>query len=146
MNIIFLLTPKSDVAYIYDDFSMRQVLEKMEYHRYTAIPVIDREGLYIGTLTEGDLLWVIKNECSLNIRDAERLLVKDIPRHTSNQALPISTDLNDIVQMALNQNFVPLVDDRGIFIGIVTRKNIIQYFYGIYSSLKTEEREAAGQD
>jgi CBS domain-containing protein len=142
MNVIFLLTPKADVAFIYNDFNLRQVLEKMEYHRYTAIPIIDHDGKYVGTLTEGDLLWVIKNEYSLNFQAAEHLLVQDIPRHANNQALPISTDLEDIVQMALNQNFVPLVDDRGIFIGIVTRKNIIKYF----QELSIRKREKRGNE
>ena len=62
MNIAFLLTPKADVAYIYDDFTVRQVLEKMEHHGYTAVPVINRGGGYVGTITEGDLLWYIKNQ------------------------------------------------------------------------------------
>ena len=72
MNLAFLLTPKADVAYIYDDFTLRQVLEKMEHHGYTAIPIINREGEYVGTLTEGDLLWYIKNEHLLNLYDAEQ--------------------------------------------------------------------------
>ena len=44
MNIAFLLQPKSDTAFLYDDFTLRQGLEKMRHHGYTAIPVIDREG------------------------------------------------------------------------------------------------------
>ena len=50
-----------------------------------------------------------------------------VPRHHDNSALPISTDIQDIFDLALNQNFVPVVDDRGIFIGIITRKNILQH-------------------
>ena len=66
MNIMFFLTPKSNVAYIYDDYSLRQALEKMEYHQYSAIPMIDRRGHYVGTLTEGDLLWYIKGRATLH--------------------------------------------------------------------------------
>ena len=63
MNILFFLTPKSEVAYVYDTDTVRQVLEKMENQRYSAIPVISKEdGSYIGTLTEGDLLWYIKEQ------------------------------------------------------------------------------------
>ena len=127
MNLAFLLTPKADVAYIYDDFTLRQVLEKMEHHGYTAIPIINREGEYVGTLTEGDLLWYIKNEHLLNLYDAEQEPVTEVPRHHDNSPLPISTDIHDIFDLALNQNFVPVVDDRGIFIGIITRKNILQH-------------------
>lgn len=131
MNIAFLLTPKADVAYIYADATLRQVLEKMEHHRYTAIPIISREGQYIGTITEGDLLWYIKNDCGLDLYEAEQRLISAVPRHRNNMALPISTDIKDIVHLALDQNFVPVVDDRGIFIGIITRKNIIQHYCNI---------------
>ena len=67
MNVLFFLTPKSEVAYIYDDYTMRQTLEKMEYHRYSSIPIINKKGEYVGTMTEGDLLWSIKNDFDLNL-------------------------------------------------------------------------------
>ena len=73
------------------------------------------------------LLWYIKNEHLLNLYDAEQEPVTEVPRHHDNSALPISTDIHDIFDLALNQNFVPVVDDRGIFIGIITRKNILQH-------------------
>lgn len=62
MNVLFFLTPKSQVAYIYDDFTIRQTLEKMEFHRYSAIPILNRKEGYVGTLTEGDLLWALKQQ------------------------------------------------------------------------------------
>ena len=36
--------------------------------------------------------------------------------------------MDELYELAMNQNFVPVTDDEGIFIGIVTRKNIIKYF------------------
>ncbi len=127
MNIIFLLTPKTDVAFVYDDDSLRQVLEKMEHHRYSAIPVIKKTGEYVGTLTEGDVLWLLKNEYALNIKEAEQLSIANVPHHVDNKALSIDTDLQDVLHTSLNQNFVPVVDDRGIFIGIITRRNILKH-------------------
>ena len=124
-----MLTPKADLAYLYDDQNLRQALEKMEYHSYTAIPLIDRAGHYVGTLTEGDLLWTIKNDFALDIKAAAHTKVADIPRHIDNRALPISTQIEDVVYLSLDQNFVPVEDDRGIFIGIITRKTIIKYYY-----------------
>ena len=67
MNVLLFLTPKKEVAYLYEDYSLRQALEKMEYHRYSAIPIISRNGNYLGTLTEGDLLWYIKNLSLIHI-------------------------------------------------------------------------------
>ena len=37
--------------------------------------------------------------------------------------------MEDLLEKTLNQNFVPVVDDLNHFIGIITRKDVIQYFY-----------------
>lgn len=127
MNILLFLTPKKDVAHLYDDYTIRQALEKMEYHRYSAIPIINRNGHYIGTLTEGDILWYIKNNHMLNLEESEQDSILSIPRYHDNKAVNASSDLEDIFKTALNQNFIPVIDDQGIFIGIITRRNIFNY-------------------
>lgn len=129
MNILFFLTPKSEVAYIYDDQALRQVLEIMEYHRYTAVPVINKQGKYIGTITEGDMLWGIKNVYNLSLRGAEHMPVTTIPRRSDNRPVSIDATMEDMIDKALNQNFVPVVDDQENFIGIITRRDIIKYCY-----------------
>ena len=128
MNIAFFLTPKEEIAYVYDDFTLRQVLEKMERYRFAAVPVIRRDGQYVGTLTEGDILWEIKRRSSFSFRDSEVIPIMAVPRRLDNIPVNISTDVREVVEKSLNQNFVPVVDDRGVFIGIITRKNIIGYF------------------
>ncbi len=129
MNVLHFLTPKNEVAFLYDDFSLRQALEKMEYHQYSAIPIITRTGEYVGVITEGDLLWEIKNHDYLTLRDTEDVALCDIHRRTNAQAVRITTSIEDLVVSAMSQNFVPVVDDRNIFIGIVKRKEIIRYCY-----------------
>ena len=129
MNILFFLTPKSDVAYIYADDTIRQALEKMEYHRYSAVPVLNRGGKYIGTITEGDMLWGIKNEYNLSLKGAEQMPVTTIPRRSDNRPVSIDATMEDMIDKALNQNFVPVVDDQEKFIGIITRRDIIRYCY-----------------
>ncbi len=130
MNILFFLTPKSEVAYLYDDQTLRQALEIMEHHRYTAIPMISRLGKYIGTITEGDMLWGIKNEYDLSLKEAEHMPVTVIPRRSDNCPVSIGATMEDMFGKALNQNFVPVVDDQKNFIGIITRKDIMRYCYG----------------
>ncbi len=129
MNILFFLTPKSDVEYIYDDFSLRQTIEKMDHHHYTAIPILSRSGEYIGTITEGDLLRVIKDEFSLTLHEAEDYPIKQVPRRWHNNPVNINCDIEDLLLTAMKQNFVPVVDDNGRFIGIITRKDILNYCF-----------------
>ena len=128
MNILFFLTPKSEVAYIHDDESLRQVLEKMEYHKYSAVPIISRQGTYVGTITEGDLLWYIKNQLDLNLQEARRILITNGPRRSDNTPVSIDSNMEDLLDKAMKQNFVPVLDDKRSFIGIVTRKDIMKYF------------------
>ncbi|MFR3729115.1 CBS domain-containing protein [Lacrimispora sp.] len=129
MNILFFLTPKNEVAYIYEDDSLRQALEKMEYHKYSAIPVINKTGKYVGTITEGDMLWGIKNKLNLSLKESESVTVTEIDRRSDNRPVYADSDMEGLIDKALNQNFVPVVDDQENFIGIITRKDIIRYFY-----------------
>lgn len=130
MNILFFLTPKSEVAHIRDDESVRQALEKMEYHRYSAVPILSQKGKYVGTLNEGDLLWYIKNQLNLSLKDAEKIPVTEVPRRLDNTPVYVNSKMEDLLDKAMNQNFVPVLDDANVFIGIVTRKDIMKYFVG----------------
>lgn len=132
MNILLFLIPKSDVAFVYDHFTIRQALEKMEYHRYSAIPILAKDGKYIGTLTEGDLLWAIKNQYNLNLQQAEEIKISSIKRLRDNVALRANVKMDALLKLTTNQNFVPILDDENTFIGIITRRDIINYFYDTY--------------
>ncbi|KXZ39706.1 CBS domain-containing protein [Alkalithermobacter thermoalcaliphilus JW-YL-7 = DSM 7308] len=129
MNIAFFLTPKKDVICLTPNSTMRQALEKMEYHRYTAVPIIDEEGRYVGTITEGDLLWMLKNTPDLNFKNTSKILLKDIPRHMDNKPVSINSNIEDLISVSVNQNFVPVIDDQNVFIGIIKRSDIINYCY-----------------
>ena len=126
-NILFFLTPKAMCAFIYDDFSVRQALEKMETAGYAALPILNKRGEYRGTLTEGDLLWALKNMCNMDIRLAEARRIMEISRRRDNIPVRVTTSMHDLVARASTQNFVPVVDDKDTFIGIVPRSAIIKY-------------------
>lgn len=126
MNILFCLTPKEKVAYIYSDSTIRQALEKMQVYRYSAIPVLDRDGAYVGTISEGDLLWFIK-EMKLDFEKTEQMGILEVPRNKTNTSVMITANMEDIIDISTQQNFVPVVDDYGSFIGIITRKDIFNY-------------------
>lgn len=126
-NILFFLTPKALCAHLYDDYTVRQALEKMESAGYAALPILNRRGEYMGTLTEGDLLWAIRNMCSMDMKQAEAKKIMDISRRKDNVPVTVTTSMQELVDRASYQNFVPVVDDKNAFIGIVTRRAIIKY-------------------
>ena len=139
MNILFYLVPKSEVMYLYDDYSLRQAMEKMEYHKYSAVPIINRAGNYVGTLTEGDILWELKDRKLANLHEAEEIMLRHINRKRDNEPVNVNCNIEDLVMTSMNQNFVPVIDDNGIFIGIVTRKSIIEYCYNQYKAVSSAQ-------
>ena len=126
-NILFFLTPKALCSFLYDDSTIRQAIEKMESAGYSSIPILSKTGEYRGTLTEGDLLWALKNICRMDMRQAEVHRITEISRRRDNIPVRVTMSMHDLVERASTQNFVPVVDDKGAFIGIVTRRSIIKY-------------------
>ena len=129
MNILFFLKPKAEVAFVYDYHTLRQAMEIMEYHKYSSIPMINREGKYVGTITEGDLLWGLKKLNILNLKGAEDIAITKIARRADYRPVSADSNMVDLMEKAMDQNFVPVIDDQKNFIGIITRKDIIGYCY-----------------
>lgn len=134
MNIAFFLVAKSDVVYLSPKNTMRQALEKMQHHGYTAVPLIDHKGKYCGTITEGDLLWKLKNTSGLTFENTDKILLEDVPQRIKNIAVRINAQMEDLLTLASAQNYVPVIDDNNIFIGIIRRREIIEYFAKKYIS------------
>ncbi len=133
MNIAFLLTPRNEVSCIRDDFTLRQGLEKLRCHGYTAIPVVDRENKYIGTVSEGDFLWYLVEDPEAplektSLKSVEDVIIRDVLNIYRNPAVPITAPLEEVFQRATSQNFIPVVDDLNSFIGIITRQSIIRHY------------------
>ena len=129
MNLLFFLTPKQDVLFIYEDFTLRQALEKWANQRYATIPILKRDGRYLGTISEGDLLWGIKNLPEKDAAAWEDTPITTLPRRRDYKAVPVTTGMTELLRGVLDQNFVPVVDDRNVFIGIVRRQSVLDYVY-----------------
>ena len=127
MNILFFLTPKSEVAYIVENQTIGQALEILAEHKHAAVPMISEMGKYIGTITEGDILRRFLEDSHLSIDEMKHFPIRAIPRRTINRPVSINEEVQDLFSAAMVQNFVPVTDDNKVFIGIVTRKDIMQY-------------------
>jgi CBS-domain-containing membrane protein len=107
---------------------MREAMEQLEACQYTAIPIIDNEGKYVGTLSEGDLLWKLKNTPGLDFDNMHHVSVTEVKKRIYNECVSINAHMEDMLALAADQNFVPVVDDDQVFIGIIRRKDIIEYY------------------
>ncbi len=144
MNIMRFIVPKSLVEYITSDSTVRQAIEKMRYHRYVAIPVIDSEGKYVGTLRNDDILSYILGSDSFDTHMAEADAVTDII--DAGYAPPVyhNASMTELIDRVKEHNFVPVVDDRGCFVGIILRRDILNFLLSYYNDIsyynKTDKR------
>ena len=132
MNLLRFMIPKSSVEYIDNESTVRQAIEKMRYHRYAAIPVIDDEGLYVGTLRNDDVLKYILELGEFSWREAERDKIMDIIDLEYSKPLYHSATMEELIERVKEHNFVPVVDDRGCFIGIILRRDVLNFLFKYY--------------
>ena len=138
MDIFLFFTPKSGTHFLYEDCTVRQALEKFDVHKFSVVPLIGRDGHYITSVSEGDILRYIKNSAGFDLKAAENTPVAQIEKYRPYRALDLRTPTETVLELSLDQNFIPLVDDRGMFIGILKRRSIIEYLYRS-SSISFEE-------
>ena len=139
MNVLFFLKPKQEVCVLHKNYTLRQGIEKMRQYGFAAVPLIDEEGQYCGTITEGDLLrQVLAHESTA---EWEQIPLREAMRTDMKKPVNVMADMEELLQLAMSQNFVPVVDDRGMFIGIVTRQDIMRYFAREYTALAQQKAE-----
>lgn len=134
MNILFLLTPKKNVLFLNNNMSVKQALELLKDIRYSSVPLLDESGYYIGTITEGDLLWHL--ETAPSRKEGLETTLNAIKRYRDYKVAGIDTMIDELFTVAIGQNYIPIIDDRKFFIGIITRKEIIMYFNTLLKEYK----------
>lgn len=127
-NILFFLIPKQKVVFVYDDLTLDEALNQIQSYRFAAIPVLNRKGNYVGTLSEGDILWYLKSIEGFTFDKINQIKVSDIPRLRDNEPVNINSNMESLISRASKENFVPVLDNDE-FVGIITRKKIIDYFF-----------------
>lgn len=144
MNIAYFLKTKAELSYLYENYSLRRGLEEMRKHGYTAIPVLSSDNKYIGTISEGDFLWYLIDDkkdqlFKANIENIDKIKIKDIFKKGKNPSVRITATMDEMMMRAMDQNFIPVVDDRDYFIGIITRRDIMRY---INSKLENDNNKS----
>ena len=136
MNIFRFIIPKSLVEYVTADSTVRQGFEKMRFHRYVAIPVLDGDGRYVGMLRNDDILQYFLSVESFDMKSAEKTTVGEIIDPAYSRPLYHHSTMDELFELVKEHNSVPVVDDRGCFIGIVLRRDVMNFLLKYYDPEK----------
>ena len=138
LNVFELLTPKSSVTFILENSTVRQAIEKIIYHKFTVVPVLSANGEYVGTISEGDVLRYLVAKKGMDKAACESVLIKDIEKYRSYAPVKVDASFEEIYEASLIQNFIPIVDDRNVFIGLIRRKEVVSYIKKMVDECKGE--------
>lgn len=136
MNIMRFVVPKSQVEFVTTENTVRQAFEKMRYHRYVAIPVIDGDGKYVGTLRNDDIFAYFFDNGNYDARFAEKNRVTEIVDPSYSLPVYHNSSMDELVEKLGEHNYVPVVDDRGCFVGIILRRDILNFLFKHYSKFE----------
>ena len=121
-----LATPVRRVATIYNDITIKEAIAKMAKCRYTMIPVLERNSLrYLYSVSTGDILLKLVADGDMDKTMREPISLVPIERLTI--SCNEDVEIDELFDIAVNQNFIPLVDSIGAFKGIITRRAILTY-------------------
>jgi CBS domain-containing protein len=143
MNIAFFLTPKSEVVWVSASGTVEQALERMKPNGFGSVPILDDDGGYVGTLSTGDLMWQLMQASGTWQECARSMPLLSVPRRLDDSAVHIDAEFRQLMARVVTQGFVSVVDDRGVFIGIVRRRPIIEYLSRLAESIGPATRERA---
>ena len=127
MNIAMLLNPKCEISFLFSNYSVRQGLEQFRVHKYTAVPVLNDDGSYYGIVRDKDFLTYMLESENYSIRDFEDMEINQIISKGANPPVNINASAEELISRITDYNFVPVVDCRNYFVGIITRKSVINY-------------------
>jgi CBS domain-containing protein len=123
-----LLTPRNEVITIEPGATLGEAYRLLAANRLGAIPIVDARGRYAGAITEGDILSSIASSEDTFAEHVRRWRVEDIPRRLKNVPVRIDATVEELLGRAASQSFVPVLDDREVFVGIVRRDAVLTAF------------------
>ena len=136
MNILRFLIPKSSVEYVKTGSTVRQTLEKMRYHNYLAIPVLDDDGRYVATVRSDDIYNYFLKNGGFDFKMAEADGLSKIINEKYSTPLYHNASIGELIECVKERKFVPVVDDRGCFIGIILRRDVLAFLFNHYEKTK----------
>jgi CBS domain-containing protein len=116
-----------EVLTVLEETTIEDALRILVNNRVTGLPVVNKEGKMVGVVSEYDLLvQLVKKEKP----DAE-LFKQKIEFTKEVHSVKGGVALKEIVPMFVNAKFrrLPVVDDSGKLIGIITRRDMMRIYY-----------------
>ncbi|MSS77042.1 CBS domain-containing protein [Anaerococcus sp. WCA-380-WT-2B] len=132
-----IITPASEVAVLREDDSLLHAILVLSNRGYQTIPVLDTKDRVRGLISISKIVISCENVSFFN----EKKLTETKVYEVMDQIVPIlfdDSDLEDVLRLIINNNFICITHKNGYFLGIITRKTVLERFTNIAHNIENE--------
>ncbi len=120
-----MMIPAENVANVMVGNPLEHALLVLSKVGYSKIPVLDKGDRFIGLLSLNDVVNKMMDLNGIDTKNLSKYTVADV-MDTEIDVVKENCDLEDIMHLLVDAAFIPVLDDDGIFKGIVTRREILK--------------------
>ena len=130
------LTPARNLAVLIDTHNVDHAILVLSQISYTRVPVVTDQMKYVGTISLTDILsYQMKHDYS-----DEVFLSMDIVHMTKMDGERLGKDytVTEVLHKLVEESFLPVVSEDGVFEGIITRKSILKAINSLMHNFSNE--------
>ena len=110
-----------------EDTTIEEALRILVNHKITGLPVLDRGGKMMGVLSEYDILRQLAQVKRIGPADFRKKITFSHKVDSISESTPLTHIMKEFVDTRFRR--LPVVDDQGKLVGIITRRDLMRVFY-----------------
>lgn len=114
-----------NTAHVNEDHSVQHAALVLATTGYNSIPVLDNQDHFVGVISLAAIIQVMFELDDIDSDNIDSLYVRDL-MDTDYPILKDQNDLDTMLHLLVDRNYIPIVDNNRVFQGIVTRKSMLK--------------------
>lgn len=124
-KMLDFMIPADNVANVIDQHTLSTGLLILTQSNYTMIPVLSAESKLMGVISMSMIIKAVMTVDAIEMERLNELKVRDVML-CQPVRVQANCNLAEVLNYLIDQNFVCVVDGDNRFLGIITRKNVMQ--------------------
>ena len=124
-KMLDFMIPADNVANVIDQHTLSTGLLILTQSNYTMIPVLSAESKLMGVISMSMIIKAVMTVDAIEMERLDELKVRDVML-CQPVRVQANCNLAEVLNYLIDQNFVCVVDGDNRFLGIITRKNVMQ--------------------
>lgn len=122
------IIPATRIAFVEDDNPLYHAFLILTRVKYSKIPVLDRKNRVVGLLSLAMITDKMLSTDHITLEPLKKLKVSDVMQAEFDKINFAQTTLEAQLHLLVDNAFLPVIDDYGVFQGLLTRREWIKAF------------------